>query len=365
MKISLQRDFLLENLSFALRFTSSKLSSLTTLQGVLIKNEKNFLHFYSTNLSSYYHSSMKSDEKQTFEIVIEPKKLTEFLSLLSSGELEVEIKEKQITVTQGKTRGGFPLIVSKDFPLPPPVEEKGQKIKADFFVKNLPLVLFSASSDDSRPVLTGVNLVSQDEELLMVTTDGFRLSLLKLKKEIELPSMIIPSSFLSEALNFLKDEKEIELKYSPKEKLIGLTIGRYELYSRLIEGEYPPFEKVIPADKKTTAETDKDELLRNIKLISIFARDVSNIIIIQTTKDAVQLKPKAEVGENNSTQQDAEVQGEEQKIAFNYKFLLELLNHLDAKKISMEFLRSDSPAVFRSDKYPNLLHIIMPVRIQE
>lgn len=365
MKVSFQRDFLLEHISLASRFTSSKLSSLTALQGVLIKNKKGLIHFYSTNLSSYYHSSIKSEEKHDFEIVVEPKKLIEFLSLLSAGELEVEINEGKLIVTQVKARGEFPLIISKDFPLPPTVEERPQKIKAEFFLKNLPLILFSASPDDSRPVLTGVNLISQDEELLMVTTDGFRLSLLRLKKEIDLPSMIVPSGFLIEALVFLKDEKEIELRYSPKEKLISLTIGKHELYSRLIEGEYPPFERVIPTDKKTTAETDREELLRNIKLISIFVRDISNIVIIQTAKDTIQLRPKAELGEHNSVQQEAEIHGDEQKIAFNYKFLLELLNHLDAKKISMEFLRSDSPAVFRSDKYPNFLHIIMPVRIQE
>jgi len=365
MKISFQRDNLLENLSYASHFTSSKLSSLIALQGVLIKNENGSLHFYSTNLSSYYHSSIKIEEKQPFEIVVEPKKLIEFISLLSPGKLEVEISEKQITVTQNKTRGEFSIIISKDFPLPPNIEDKPQKIKTAFFLKNLPLILFSTSSDESRPILTGVNLVSQDEELLMVTTDGFRLSLLKLKKEIDLPSMIIPSNFLSEVVSFLKNEEIVELGYSPKEKLINFKIGRFNLYSRLIEGEYPPFEKVIPSDKKTTIETDKDELLRNIKLISIFARDISNIIILQTTKDGLQLKPKTEVGEHNSSQQDATVNGEEQKIAFNYKFLLEFLNHLEGKKIIIELLRSDSPAVFKSEKNPNFLHIIMPVRIQE
>ncbi len=365
MKIIFQRDILLENILYASRFSSSKLSSLITLQGVLIKNEKGLIHFYSTNLSSYYHSSVKTEEKQAFEIVVEPKKLVEFISLLAPGKLEIEVKEKQIVITQNKTRGEFPIMVSKDFPLPPTIEEKPQKIKTDFFIKNLPLILFSTSSDESRPVLTGVNLVSQDEELLMVTTDGFRLSLLKLKKDIELPSMIIPSSFLSEAVSFLKDEEAVELSYSPKEKLISFKIGKYNLYSRLIEGEYPPFEKVIPADKKTIIETDKDELVRNIKLISIFARDISNIVILQTTKEALQLKPKTEVGEHNSAQQEAIIKGDEQKIAFNYKFLLELLNHLEGKKITIELLRSDSPAVFKSDKNPNFIHIIMPVRIQE
>lgn len=365
MKISFQRDLLLEALTNASRFTSSRLSSLVALQGVLLKNEKGMLHFFSTNLSSYYHTSIKTEEKQAFEIVIEPKKIVEFITLLSPGRLEAEIKEKQVIITQNKTRGEFPIMASKDFPLPPQIEEKPQEIRSEFFLKNLPLLLFSTSGDEARPVLTGVNLVSQDEETLMVATDGFRLSLLKLKKEIELPPMNVPSSFLAEALSFLKDEAVVKLSYSPKEKAIRLKIGRHNLYSRLIEGEYPPFEKVIPAEKKTTIETDKEELLRNTKLVAIFARDISNIVIFQTTKDGLQLKPKTEVGEQNSAQQDAVIEGEEQRIAFNYKFLLELLSRLEGKKITIELLRSDSPAVFKSEKNPGFLHIIMPVRIQE
>jgi DNA polymerase-3 subunit beta len=177
--------------------------------------------------------------------------------------------------------------------------------------------------------------------------------------------MIVPSSFLSEAISFMKEEENVELNYSDKEKLINFKIGKHNLYSRLIEGEYPPFEKVIPTDKKTVIELDKEELLRNIRLISIFVRDVSNVIIFQTTTDSLELKPKTEAKGGNSTQQEAVIKGDEQRIAFNYKFLIEFLNNLEGKKVTVELLRSDAPALFKSDKYPNLIHIIMPVRIQE
>lgn len=365
MKLSINKDNFLEKLSLAVRFTSSKLSSLTALQGVLIRGENKQIHFYSTNLSSYYHSILKIEENISFEAIIEPKKIIEFLSLISPGKTDIEIREKDLIVTQNKTRGDFPLMITKDFPLPPDIKEKTQDIKSDFFLNNLPLVLFSASSDDTRPVLTGVNFVLQDENLLLVTTDGFRLSLLKLKKEVDLPSMIVPSNFLTEVIGFLKGQEKISISYSSQEKLIKCVIGEHELYSRLIEGDYPPFERVIPTEKKTTIETERDELLKNIKLISIFARDISNIVIIQTTKDGIHLKPKAEVGEQNIAYQEAKIEGEEQNIAFNYKFLLDLLNHFDSKKIIIELLRSDAPAVFKSEKNPNFLHIIMPVRIQE
>ncbi len=365
MKLSIQRENLLEKLGCASRFTSSKLSSVSALQGVYLKKTDKNIHVYSTNLNYYYHTTIKTNEPGSFEFVIEPKKFMEFVSLLRPGNIDLEIKDKTILVTQGKTRGEFPLITTKDFPFPPEIKEKEQKIKTELFIKSLPLVLFSASSDETRPVLTGVNISASDKDFLMVTTDGFRLSLLKLKKDINLPSVIIPSGFLAELLQFLKGKEEIIMKYSSQEKLFYFSVDDNDLYTRLIEGDYPPFEKVIPAEKKTTVELDKEEFLKNIKLISIFARDISNIIILQVTKEGVRLQPKTEVGAQDTTFQEAKVEGEEIRIAFNYKFLIEFLNHLESKNIIMELLRSDAPAVFKINRNTDFLHIIMPVRIQE
>ncbi len=365
MKLSIQKEILLEKLTFASHFTSSRLSSLTVLQGVYIKKQGKEIHLYSTNLNSYYHTFLESDETGSFELVIEPKKLIEFISLLLPGKIDIEVKEKEIIVTQQKTRGEFSLMATKDFPFPPIVKEKPQKIKTQFLLKNLPLILFSASADDTRPVLTGVDITVRENDLLMVTTDGFRLSLLTLKKEVDLPSVIIPSSFLAELVSFLKNREDVSLQYSSQEKIMLFSIDDNDLYTRIIEGEYPPFEKVIPSEKKTTVEADREDFLKNIKLISIFARDISNIVILHVTNEGLQIQPKTEVSERDTTFQEAKVEGEEQRIAFNYKFITEFLNHIDSKKIIIELLRSDAPAVFKTEKNPNFLHIIMPVRIQE
>ena len=351
-------------MSLASRFTSSRLSSLSIIQGILLQGETNKLHFFSTNLSSYFHTFIKTNIENKFKLVIEPKKILEFVSLLPAGNLEIEIKEKQVTINLGKTKGVFPVLESKEFPLPPNITEKGQKIKANLLVNNLPLVLFASSSDESRPVLTGVKFLSQDEELTMVATDGFRLSLVKIKKEFDLPAVILPGDFLNEVARFIKNE-EVYFNYSPQEKAVSFKIEDSDFYSRLIEGEYPPFERVIPSEKKTTIKLDKEEFLRNIKIISVFARDLSNIVIIQTNKNGIQIRPKNDRVNEDMAFQEAEIKGEEQKIAFNFKFLLDLLNHLPAKELIIELLRSDAPAIFKTDDNPNFLHIIMPVRIQE
>lgn len=364
MTISFNKETMLEKLSFSSLFTSSRLSSVTALQGVLIKGDGEYIHFYSTNLNAYYHTKIISNSKKEFSIIIEPRKIIEFLTLLSPGSVDIEFFEKQITISQKKTRGEFPLIISEDFPLPPNLDEKKSIQNSDFFLNKIPLVIFSASTDESRPVLTGVNFVSQENDFLIVATDGFRLSLLKTKKDNDFPPIIVPSSFLSEVIHVLKGQKEVKYCYSEKEKIIGFYIGEHELFSRLIEGDYPPFSKVIPVEKKTEIIADREELIKNIKLASIFARDFSSIVIIHASNEGLHIEPKTEA-KGNVSFQEADFKGEEQKVAFNFKFLLDFLNHVSSKKVIVELLRPDAPAVFKPEGEKDYIHIIMPVRIQE
>lgn len=364
MTISFDKETLLGKLIFSSKFTSSKLSSVTILQGVLLRGDKEHVHFYSTNLNAYYHTKIKIKEGRDFSIVIDPRKILEFLSLLSPGEVEFEIQEKIVMISQGKTRGEFPLITGEDFPLPPLVNEKKQSQKSEFFLSKIPMVLFSASTDESRPVLNGVNFTTQENELLIVSTDGFRLSLLKTKKEADLPSMIVPSGFLSEVIQILKDYKSVEFCYSEKEKLIVFFIGEHELFSRLIEGDYPPFSKVIPSEKKTEVVLNKEEMIKNIKLVSIFARDYSNIVVLNFSREGLHIKPKTE-SKGSVSFQEIEFSGEEIRVAFNYKFVLDFLGHCKTKRVHIELLRPDAPVVFKQEGDKDYLHIIMPVRIQE
>ena len=365
MKVLINKEALLEKMSLAAKFTSTKLSSSTSLQGVCLKGDKGKLHLYSTNLNSYYHSIINLENTHQFQAVVEPKKLLEFLSLLSLGKIEAEVKEKTVIITQGKTKGEFPLFSQEDFPFPPLVSSEKQKIKTTFLKNTLPLLLFSASSDETRPVLTGVNFVTREDTNQIVTTDGFRLSLLNLKKEVPFSEMIVPSSFLSEVGRLIGDEEDVSFSFQEEEKLLVFYLGGDELYTRLIEGEYPPYEKVIPVEKKTTVIADKEELLRNVKLVSVFARDFSNIVVFEVGKDGLTLSPKTGGGETNVAYQDVEVEGEPMKIAFNYKFLIDFLANIPAKKVIIELLRSDAPAVFKGERVSEFLHIIMPVRIQE
>jgi len=362
----IKKDDFLKKITLASRFTSTRFSSNVLLSGVFLKKEKQTLHFYATNLNYYYHSFIKVSEGEDFEIVLEPKKIMDFLSFFSANQIDLIIEKTKVVISYEKNRGEFPLYPKEDFPLPPKIEGKKQTIKAAFLRESFPLVLFSCSSDESRPVLTGVNLLTDEENVVLVGTDGFRLSLLKTKKEVDFPNVIIDSGFLNEVLYFI-DKEEVGFSYLEKEKTLYFQIEDNDLYSRIIEGDYPPFEKVIPAQEgKTKVFVDKESFLRNLKLINVFTRDFSNIVIFDIKKDGIYLRPKTEEEKNNNQAfLEAQVKGEETKVAFNQKFLLDFLNHFKQKEVFFEILRPDAPVVFKEPEKDNFLHIIMPVRIQE
>ena len=365
--IKLNKDIFLDILNTASKFTSDKLNISDALQGVYLLFNKNKVDIYATNLTIFYHSHLNTTSTITDEkgVIIEPRKMVEFLQLLQAGDVSIVLKEKQIEIIQEKTKGTFPIILSKDFPFPPKLEEKGQEMNKNFLTDNLPFILFTASTDDARPVLTGVNFTATDDELAIVSTDGFRLSLVKEKRKGVISSMIIPADFLQEVLKAIINAKRISFTHSQKEKIILFDIDNEEFYSRLIDGEAPPYERVVPSEYKTRAVLNKDDFLRNTKLISIFARDYSNVIVYEFEKNGLTLKPKEEGGRDNETFQDIEFEGEAQKVAFNYKYVVDFLNHINTKEIIIEILRPDAPVVFKTKGNDSFIHIIMPVRLHE
>lgn len=365
MKLTIDKELFFESVQTAYRFSSDKINTPAALQGIYVVINKSEMHLYATDLNEFCHIIIPIIATGKADFFTEPKKLMEFLQVLPNGEIEINIRETSIQIVQKKTKGNFQLIDAKDFPYPPELKEKEQKIKSEFLVDKLPRLLFTASTDEARPVLTGINFVNVDGELTLVATDGFRLSVMKEKSSGTFPSMIIPSDFLREVLKQTKGYKEVGFTFSEKEQIVRFTIGKKELYSRLIDGEFPPYERVIPEEKKTTVTLNKDELLRNTKIISIFARDYSNVIIYDFSEKGLLLAPKKEANAENTAMQDIEMEGEPVRVAFNYRYMLEFLNNISSEEVVIELLRSDAPTLFRVKGDASFFHIIMPVRIQE
>lgn len=365
MQLTTNKEKLLRALVQSSRFTSSRIGATAGLQGILLVNAKGELHIYSTNLNTFFHTFIETSLQEEVRLLLDHHKVVEFITLLNDGEITLLLEKDKMVISQGKTKGSFPLLPNADFPMPPAVEKGGQIIDVDKFEKIVSLILFSASRDTSRPVLSGINFVEKEGFMDIVATDGFRLSLFHIKNELKMKSMLIPADFLLELTRNIKGKGTIAMNYLDKEKMVYFKTENDEYYTRLIEGEFPPYERVIPNEKKSTAMASKEELIRNVKLISVFARDFSSIVICHFKKGELVLSPKIEGGAENTTTQEIEFEGEEMRVAFNFKFLLEFLNTINEDKIIIELLRSDAPVVLKTSKDKDYLHIIMPVRIQE
>lgn len=362
---TIQKNLFQEKLSLASRFSLSRTSSISSLQGGMLKISKNELEIIATNLNEFFYTKIKIDANEKKDIVVDIKKIVEFLSFLSSEKININVDDKKLVVESNKTKASFNLISAVDFPSLPKIDGKESQFDKDFIKEKLPLVLFAAAKDEARPILTGVNFLTKEEQRYVVATDGFRLSLISETKKDFFPSIIISAGVLTEVLRLIGDNKEIKILFSDEKKIIKLTVGDIDISSRAIEGDFPPFEKVIPTDYKTRIVLDREEFLRNIKMVSIFARDYSNIVVFDIKKDGLYLSPKTKNEKGTIIYQEGEFEGEEQQIAFNYKFVLDFLTNAKSKQVVFEMSQPNAPGVFKSQDQKDFLHVIMPIRTEE
>ncbi|MCA9371843.1 DNA polymerase III subunit beta [Candidatus Woesebacteria bacterium] len=365
MTLNIQKDTLIEKLTQASLFSSEKINTNTALRGVLLEFKGKTMQILATDLNRYFESSMPlPEETKQKKIIITTRKLLEFLQLLPSGEITISFQESTLVIKQGTKKGSFPIEQTQDFPYPPSFKKAKKLKEPQNLFEDATTVLFSASKDDTRPILTGVYVSIEEKERTVVTTDGFRLSLSQQETEEKEQQLIIPASFIRDVIKNI-DIKKTTTYYLEEEKMICVEYKNTKYYSRLIEGTFPQYERVLPTEKEATIEINKEELERNVKIISIFARDYSNVIVFCFEKDKLLLRPKKQGNKENSIEMEAKQKGNEITIAFNYKYILDFLNNTKGEFITIDLLRSDAPVVFKDKKQPHLTHIIMPVRIQE
>jgi DNA polymerase-3 subunit beta len=250
-------------------------------------------------------------------------------------------------------------------PLPKHDKVKGSEVPKDIFIQALETVLFAAASDEGRPILTGIKIQKDGAETLFVATDGYRLSLKRVALSMEENTDItIPARTLSEVVHIglgNKEDKGMVLKKIDDAQL-GFFLGDTEIYTRILDGEYPNFEKILPKKYTTKVVLDKERFLQAVKSANIFARDNANIIKFVITEGELTVSANTpQVGQNKVTL-EADIDGEGGEISFNSRFVLDFLNHFQEEKLQFEMTGSLNPGVFKSTTDDSCLHIIMPVR---
>jgi len=234
------------------------------------------------------------------------------------------------------------------------------------------LVAFSAATDESRPVLTGVLANLSESTLTMAAADGFRLSVARASLDQGMPqpiTVIIPARALQELARISAEEQEpIQMTISPNRNQVFFHMTDIDVVSQLVEGTFPDYEAIIPKASNTRTVVNTAEFLKAVQIASFFSRD-SNIVklLIEAPNESgggqVTISgTSAELGDNVS-QLDAEVEGESTKIAFNAKYLVDVLGVIDAAQVSLETTGSSSPGVIKPVGAEDFVHVIMPMHV--
>jgi DNA polymerase III subunit beta len=370
-----------ENLNRGLGLVGRAAATRTTLpitNNVLLSSDQGRLKLVATNLEMAISCWLGAKIDEEGSITVPAKLLTEFVATLPNDKIDIRLapKGKTLELKCARFEARISGVDAKEFPPIPKVEDGiTAKISINALKQAISQVVFAAATDESRPVLTGVSAEFDSKTMTLAAADGFRLAVYKLPLAsaiAEKSTAIIPSRTLSELIRLMGDsEDEVEIRVNAAKSQILFKLKDIEVVSQLVQGNFPQYSQLIPQSFSTKATVDVGQFLRATKTAAIFARDGSGIVRLIITPGDSEVKPgklsisarSEEIGDDTG-EIDTLVQGSEAKIAFNSKYLIDVLNVLRETSVSIEVTTPSSPGVFRPVGSDNYLHVIMPMFVQ-
>ena len=372
MKLQILQENLNHGLSTAFRTISTK-AQLPVLANVLLRADKNGLQISATNLETGVNIKLGAKIEKEGEITVPAKIFTEVIASLATGKIDLESKENSLNISTYGYEASFNGIPATEFPkLPTYSLENLFSFPSDKLLESINQVAFAAATDEGRPVLTGVLVKIEGKTLSLIATDGYRLSLKTIEVDTtvkEKISLLLPAKSLMETARILAENKEgkektIKMGFTKEQNQVVFVFPELDLFSRVIEGDFPAYEKIIPQNFSTRLVLDREGFAKEVKVVSIFARDSANIIKFKVQKGALEMSANSpQIGENKSSL-EVKLEGDEGEIAFNSRFLQGFLGAVTKPEISLETNGPLNPGAFRGVGDDSFLHVIMPVRLQ-
>ena len=348
------------------------LPQLPILSNLYLKTGKRGITLVGTNLETTISLFLPAKVSQEGETTVSAKNFSEMVGAMRAEKIKLILKKNRLHLISQTGKVKFPIMSVKDFPARDFSQIKaGNKKRLAFsgkeLLESLRKTVFAAAIDESRPALAGVLMEASKKGARLVATDGYRLSLAKVKvREGKLTEpAIIPARALRELEKGIVEKGKVGVVSDKEGAQVYFSQGDFLLGTRLIEGDFPDFEKIIPDQGATRVEIDREGMVERLRTAAIFARESANIVHLEIGKQGIFLVAEARQAGEGSFQLGVEKQeGEELKIAFNFRFLLEALAAFEEETVMIEFSGSLAPAKFYSSEKPEFLHIVMPVRLQ-
>ena len=366
-----------ENLARGLGIVGRAVATRTTLPitgHVLIATEDGRLKLSATNLEIALTAWIGAQIEEEGAITIPARLLTDFINSLPTERIDMTLapRSRQLRLVCGRNEATIGGMNADDFPPIPRIEGgQGLALDPENLHKAIAQVVFAAATDDSRPVLTGVHTLIEGNELTFAAADGFRLSVHRLALSAaaaERTELIIPARALSELNRLLPDEEEpVQMTLNPNKTQVLFRLKNVEMVAQLIQGTFPNYHQLIPQSYTSRAVVSAGDFLRETRIASIFARDGSGIVRLQfapgedVAPGKMTISARAEEIGDNLGEIDAMVEGEESKIAFNGKYLQDVLQVLESEQVALETTSPSSPGVIRPVGVENYVHVVMPM----
>ena len=375
MRLSCLQENLSKGLAIVGRAAASR-STLPITNNVLMMTDEGRLKLSATNLEMAVSCWIGAKVEEEGATTVPAKLLTDFIATLPNDKIEMALSAKKtLTLKCRRFEARMTGVDAKDFP-PIPKVEAGVSVKVDVseFKKGVARVVFAAATDESRPVLTGINAEFDGGVLTLAAADGFRLAVYKMalaEPAAQKVKAIIPAKTLSEVSRLISDgEDAIGITVDSQKSQILFRLKNIELVSQLLQGSFPQYNQIIPQAHTTRSVIEVAQFLMAAKTAQIFARDGGGIVRLIMTpgggKAPGRLSITArseEIGEDQA-ELDAAVSGDESKIAFNGKYLLDVLGVLSEDQVALEVTGPSSPGVLRPVGTDNYVHVVMPMFVQ-
>jgi len=367
MKITFLSGNLQGKISFLNHAVSTR-GQLPILSNFLLQAKNGKLTISATDLEIGISASIPVNVETEGEVTIPAKNFTDLLTNMANQKITLSLEGETLNLTGEKVKASFQTMPAEDFPKL--YEEKGDEIistKKSDIEEYIQRTAFSAAIDSSRPALSGVLLDKDKDEVLLVATDGYRLSLqknvFKASEGLTKP-LVVPARIIKELLSIKEDGDMVKIFVSEKNNQILFLQNETVLVGRLIDAEYPDYEKIIPTEFSTKVEVERERLYNAIKICSVFARETANIIKFSIEKNKIIVSANSPSVGEDAVDVDATLTGESNEIAFNAKYLLDALSAINDEFLIFEMNGPLNSGVFRIKGDNSFLHLIMPIRVQ-
>ncbi|WP_312098767.1 DNA polymerase III subunit beta [Niallia sp.] len=375
MKFVIQKEHLVQSVQDVMKAITSR-TTIPILTGIKIVASEEGVTLTGSDSDISIESFIPKEEneqeiveiQQTGSIVLQAKFFSEIVKKLPTNQVEIVVDNLQTTIRSGKSEFNLNGLDSEEYPHLPQISEQNSiKVPTDLLKNIIKQTVFAVSTSETRPVLTGVNWKIENNELICIATDSHRLALRKAKIETEAEqsfNIVIPGKSLNE-LNRILDDHDEPVEIVVTENQILFKTKHILFFSRLLEGNYPDTNRLIPTESKTDIIVNSKEFLQSIDRASLLAREGRNNVVKFSTmgENVIEISSfTPEIGKVIEELVSESVSGEELKISFSAKFMMDALKVLEGSEVKISFTGAMRPFVIHPTNDDSTLQLILPVR---